>query len=71
MEDKQVIIRNIVAGMREAIIFTFPEDEHMTTPAADTPFTDESDNILFRAATAFYPVCEAKTPAFMPGMKRA
>ena len=54
MEDKQVIIRNIVAGMRAAIIFTFPEDEHMTTPAADTPFTDESDNILFRAATAFY-----------------
>lgn len=54
MEDKQAIIRNIVAGMREAIIFTFPEDEHMTTPAADTPFTDESDKILFRAATAFY-----------------
>ena len=54
MEDKQAIIRNIVAGMREAIIFTFPEDEYMTTPAADTPFTDESDEILFRAATAFY-----------------
>jgi hypothetical protein len=54
MEDKQAIIRNIVAGMRDAIIFTFPEDEHMETPVSGTPFTDESEKILFRAATAFY-----------------
>ena len=54
MEDKQAIIRNLVDGLREAIIFTFPEDENLFTPSAGTPFTDESDNILFRAATAFY-----------------
>lgn len=51
MEDKQAIIRNIVAGLREAIIFTFPED---FTVASGTPFTDESEKILFRAASAFY-----------------
>lgn len=54
MDDKQAIIRNIVAGMREAIIFTFPEDENMETPVSGTPFTDESDKILFRAAESFY-----------------
>ncbi len=45
--NKQAIIRNIVAGMKEAIIFTFPEDENMETPVSGTPFTDESEQILF------------------------
>ena len=54
MEDKQAIIRNIVAGLREAIIFTFPEDENLSHVVSGTPFTDESEKILFRAATAFY-----------------
>lgn len=54
--DKQEIIRDIVAGMRDAIIFTFPEDENFFTPESGTPFTDESENILFRAAAAFYDI---------------
>ncbi len=63
--DKQAIIRNIVAGMKQAIIFTFPEDENMETPVSGTPFTDESEQSLFRAASAFYDTIPADLLALM------
>lgn len=66
--DKQAIIRNIVAGMKEAIIFTFPEDENMETPVSGTPFTDESEKILFRAAESFYDTIPADLLALMKPM---
>lgn len=66
--EKQAIIRNIVAGMKEAIIFTFPEDENMETPVSGTPFTDESEQILFRAAAAFYDTIPDELLALMKPM---
>lgn len=66
--DKQKATRHIVIGLKAAIIATFPEDENLITPSADVPFTDESEKLLVRAASAFYDMIPADLMPLMEGM---
>ena len=64
--DQQKRIQQIVIGLKAAIIAIFPEDENLITPSADVPFTDESEKLITRAASAFYAMIPAE---IMPGLE--